>query len=578
MVGNKLEKEISQMPRQEREKLKKEMEDSLKKLEKNITDQSSEKVTKTSKVDVFLTFWDRILIFFLSLFGIMSEEKYILKKRLNFIKEQLRSCDPPIMNVRNGELLPQFGKYIYNVYTKFNIINELLEITIFNPNVWNNTSIPELKTCAEHLFEFLTDTNSLFGISDVKKILSETKSLKRILDKIETEVDKILSTLDPILINRANRIYTKLLIFRELESEVNMKRILKYFVDEKGRFLSATPDSFLTLELEKLSNILSEIDITPMMIEVISSLKKYIEEIIKEDAYEYERFKQISKNLTNEELEKVSESVERLHLVEVVSLLKGDPDYIPIFIFPEHSLLNEYKHVVKEKSKNFVTKVIKDLIKEKTNNFYFLIGKGHEEFKNRVTSIYVEETNEMLSKFNLPQFIYVGAFEVIYSFYYFFWKTMFRETFEDVILNGLFKDRYFKTALSSINQSINEIEKEIASFLVQTSQGGEYYEFVNKFILDPTSLNVESNRKLLIQKIFTINTFVSSIILKIYDQLLQLKKYLDYILSDYSSLTPEYILNIKSIKGVKNKLLIQNLKKGQEVVESMVQILSNFSN
>ncbi|MGC8964834.1 MAG: DUF5312 family protein [Brevinematia bacterium] len=578
MAKDKLQKEISQMEKVERDMLRKEMESTLRELEKKPLTYEEEKITKRARNEVFLTFWDRVLIFIFSLFGIMSEEKYILRKKINFIKERLKSYDPPVISVRTNELLPQFGKFLYEIYVKFNAINELLEMTIFNTNLWNNTSIPELKTVVESLFEFLTNTNSLFGISDVKRIMSETKSLKGIFEKIDAEVENILNTIDPALINRANRLYTKLLIFRKFEEEVDMKRILKYFIDEKGKFSKVIPDSWLVIELEKLANILSETDITPMIIDVVSSLKKYIEEIMERESYEYERFKNVSNNLLPEELKKASESFEKLHLVEVISVLKEDPDYIPIFIFPEHSLVNEYKIVVKEKSKNFVARIIKDIVREKTSNFYYLIGKSHEEFKSKVNSIYVEETNLILAKFNLPQFMYSEAFEVVYSFYYFFWKAEFRESLEDILVNGLFKDKYFKSALSNINQSINEIEKDISSFLKQTSPGGEHFEFINKLIQNPPSLNIENNKKLLIQKITILNNLAGSILFKISDHLLQLKKYLDYILSDYSSMSPEYILNIKSIKGIKNKLLIQNLKKGYEVIDVLIQIISNFSN
>lgn len=577
-TNEKLKKEIKKMSPSERERLKKEMEESLKEM-KTHTIEEQLRLPSNPSQEVYLTFWDKFLIFIFSILGIMSNQEYIKRKRLRIIKDKVAKVNPPIMNVNRKILYAQFGKYLYEIYIVFNSIYELLEMTVFNSNVWDNVYLDNFRTCSEYLFEFLTNTRSLFGITDLKSVISEYKSLKKIFDRIEVEVNNNISTLDPTVITRANKIYTKLVVFKNLIEEINFKRMLKYFSDERGKIdEDAIPDFWFIQEIEKLCNIISEIDITPMMVDVINSLKKYIEEIIDKTSYDYKKFNSISQILVSDRLNKVYDVIEKMNFSEVVSILKDDPDYIPIFIVPEQSLVNVYKDVVINKSKNFASKTIKAIIKEKSNVFFYLVGKNEDDVKHSIETIYTEDNNERLITYRLNYFVYPTAFTVAYSFIYYSWKPILRPAINDVVVNGLFKEKYLKNTLSSLIQSIDEIEKDIMNFIKQTTRGGEYYATISKFFDDPNTIKVEGNRRLLQQKISVVNSLAGNVVLKLYDALSQLNKYLKFVLDDYSSLSPEYILNIKTVKGIYNKALIEALIKGKEVIESVMDILVHYTN
>lgn len=572
MTSNeKIAKEIKKMSFLEREELRKRMQESLETLKSKTVKQEVPRVVSAT---VELTFWDRILIFIFSLLGIMSFEDYIRRKRLAIIKKKVASMDPPVMNTATKALYPQMGKYLYEIYSVVDAIGNLLELTILNSNVWDNTSMLERKTCAEYLFEFLTNTRSLFGITDLKTILSETKSIKRIFDRIEVEVENSVASLDQVALNRVNKIYTRLLVFVDLKKEVNFKRILRYFLDENGKISrKVIPEYWLIQELEKLCNILSETDITPMMIDVIMALKKYIEEVMEKDSYEYGSFLRISQILSPENLNKTYDIVDKLDLSNIICVLKDDPDYIPLYIVPERSLVSIYKEVVTNKSKNYASKILKEMIREKTNVFFYLLGKSESEIKESFTSFYVEENNEKLVNYRLTHFVYATAFLVVYSFYNYYWKPFFREAINDVVVNGIFKEKYLKTSLLSAMNGMDELGKEIANFIRETSKGGEYYSYISKFFEDPTIVKSDSTKRTLQQKISVVNNLAGSIVLKCNDNVQQLLKYLKFVLDDYSSLSPEYVLNIKTIKGVYNKVLMETLSKGKEVLESVNEVL-----
>lgn len=578
MASNeKITKEIKKMSSTEREELRKKMQESLNSLKSKTIQQEKPKIVDTTTVE--LTFWDRILIFIFSLFGIMSFEDYLRRKRLKMIKEKVASMEPQVMNTTTKALYPQFGKYIYEIFSIVDAINNLLEITILNSNVWDNTNLFERKTCAEYLFEFLTNTRSLFGITDLKTILSETKSIKRIFDRIEVEVENSVASLDQITVNRANKIYTRLLVFVDLRKEINFKKILKYFLDDKGKIsLRVIPDYWLIQELEKLCNILSETDITPMIVDVIMALKKYIDEVMDKGSYEYGAFSKVSQILSPENLNKTYDIVDKLNLTNILCVLKDDPDYVPLFIVPDKSLVNVYKDVVINKSKNYASKIIKEMIKEKTNVFFYLLGKGEYDVKETFTSIYTEENNEKLVNQKLTHFVYATAFLVVYSFYNYYWKPFFREAVNDIIVNGIFKEKYLKTSLMSAMNGIDEMGKDISNFIKETSKGGEYYSYISKFFEDPTIVKSDSTKRTLQQKISVVNNLAGSIVLKCNDNVQQLLKYLKFVLDDYSSLSPEYILNVKTIKGVYNKVLMETISKGKEVLESISEVLVFFAN
>lgn len=575
--NEKITREIKKMSSSEREELRKKMQESLISLKSKNINQSIPKAVDITPVE--LTFWDRVLLFIFSLFGIMSFEDYIRRKRLKMIKEKVASMDPQVMNTATKVLYPQFGKYLYEIYSVVDAITNLLEITLLNPNVWDDTGVFEKKTCAEYLFEFLTNTRALFGITDLKTILSETKSIKRIFDRIDVEVENSISSLDQITLNRVNKIYTRLLVFIDLKKEVNFKKIIKYFLDDKGKIsLKVIPDYWLIQELEKLCNILSETDITPMIVDVILALRKYIEEIMDKNSYEYSSFSKFSQILSQENLNKTYEIIEKLNLTDVVCVLKDDPDYVPLFIVPDKSLVNIYKDVILNKSKNYVSRVIKEMIKDKTNVFFYLLGKSELDVKESFTSIYTDENNERLMTSKMPYFVYSTAFFVVYSFYNYFWKPFFREAVNDIIVNGIFKEKYLKNSLLVSMNGIDEIGKDIANFVKDTSKGGEYYSYISKFFEDPNILKSESTKRVIQQKISIVNNLAGSIVFKCNDNVQQLLKYLKFVLDDYSSLSPEYILNVKTIKGVYNKVLMETISKGKEVLESVAEVLSFFTN
>ncbi|MFN4245276.1 MAG: DUF5312 family protein [Brevinematia bacterium] len=576
--SERLREEIEKMPDYERENLRKKMEESIKDL--NLSDKT--KVNRNVQQEysiVSLTLWDRFLIFVFSILGLMSLEMYINRKRLKIIKTRVASISPPLMNVKKKYLYPQFGKYLYEFYVVISSVSELLEMTVFNPNIWDNIDDYNFKTCSEYLFEFLTNTRSLFSITDLKSVISENKSLKKIFDKIEVEVNNNISDLDVSVINKANKIYTRLFIFRELDKNVDFKKLLRYFSDEKGRISNnAIPDFWFTQEIEKLCNIVSEIDITPMIIDVIMALKKYISEIIDKQSYDYKKFSKISQILSPENLNKVYEITEKIDLIDIVCILKDDPDFLPIFVVPEQSLVNVYRDVIISKSKNHATEIVNNIIKEKVDTFFYLLGKTDLEVRNALDNIiYIESFNDRLTSYKLDYFVYPVAFRVVYSIFNYFWKPYFRDALNDIVVNGIFKERYLKNSISSIIQSFDESEKAIQDFVKKVGMGGEYYNVINRFIEEPDILRSETSKKSIQQKIVLVNNLAGVIVVKYYDLLLQLNKYLKLVLDDYYSISPEYILNIKTIKGVYNKALIDTLKKGQDIVSVSVEILSYYT-
>lgn len=578
MGSERLKKEISKMPPSEREKLRKEMEESLREMRGSKQDLEFRKIPNTSVGSVTLTFWDKFLVFIFSIFNIMSLEEYIRRKRLRMIKDRVSHLNPPIMNVTRKVIYAQFGRYLYELYTILDGVIEILSMTVFNPNVWDTVSAGDTKLCSEYLFEFLTNTKPPIGISDIKAIISEYKSLRKILDRIEVEVEDSISALDPPLLNRANKIYTRLFVFKDLGEQVSFKKMLRYFLDDKGRISgNAVPDLWFTEELEKLCNIISEIDITPMMIDVIIALKRYLEELVDKQSEDYKKLTQLSQILTQENLSKGYEIVEKMNLPDVVSILKEDPDYIPVFLVPEQSLANVYKEVVTRKSKNLASRIVKSIVDEKKKAFYRMLGRAENE-TNLVETIYLEENNDKLLLYKLGTFSHPTAFQVIYSFFRYFWKPLFRETLNDLVVNGIFKEKYLKTIFSSIISSIDETEKQITNFIKLTAEGGEHYNAINRFLENPNSARVESSRRAIQQRIYAVNSLAESITLKYYDVLSQLNKHLKFVINDHSSLSPEYVLNIRTIKGIHNRTFMENLEKGYKVIELLLDILSHYTN
>jgi hypothetical protein len=574
----KLSEEILKMRPDERKELKAKMEETLGKMKSGSSVESSKRKSRVDEsFEIYLSLWDRILIFIFSLLGVMSRSEYILRKRLNLIRDRLKNISPPIMNVRTNELYPQFGKYIFEIYQKFRRILELLNMSVFNPNLWDNTNL-QYTTCAEYLFEFLTNTRSLFGTLDVKSLLAKKLPVKRLFEQIDTEVEKVVSTLDPALVNKANKVYSKLFVIKELES-VDFKRILKYFANERNEISKyCIPDGWFVGELEKLASVLSEIDITPMILDVLTALKKYLGEIVGKDAPEYKSLLEIDPVISSESFEELRDTIENLHLIEVLSLLKKDPDYIPFWVVPDRSLVNVYKEVVKRKSKAYASNVVNSSVKEKQNLFYMFLPEGlesKEKFSN--LTIYTEGKNEILSKYQLPQFLYVVPVEIIYVFFDALWKKGFYSSLNDLVVNGIFKDKYLKSTLSNLIISFSELEKDLLDFLKRTGKGGEEYNILNKFFEDPTSLNSENLKRTLQQKISFVNSLAYSLVFKMNDYSGQFNKYLGYVLDDFNSLTPEYVLNIKSIKGIHNPLLKASLSKGKEAFSNIIEILSYFS-
>lgn len=574
----RIDEEIKSMPPDEREELRRKMEESLK--EMKVSDKPKETTSRQTTSDqVYLSLWDNLLIFILSLLGLSSYEKYVRNKRLRIIKRKVSGNTPRIMNPYTKELYPQFARYLYELYETVSSVKELFDMTIFNPNVWDNSSALEIKTCSEYLFEILTSSKPMIGISDVKSIISEYRSIKRVFDRIETEVQANLESIDQAVVNKANKVYSRLFAFKELIEQVNFKRILKQFMDERGKItMNATPDYVFTSELEKLSNILSETDITPMVVDVIIALKKYLEELINKESYDYNTFSRISSALSKENLDKVGEIIEKMDLVNVICILKDDPDYYPVFLMPEHSLLNTYREVVISKNKALATKILDEIISQKMEIFYNTIGVKYNEVKDGMPTIYNEETSKILISHKLNYFTHTISFEVVYAFFYYFWKKGFRESVNDIIVNGIFRDRYYKNLLSSVLQSIEESEKDISNFVKQTSRGGEHYGVISKFLEDVNYIKSENSRKSLQQKISVLNNLAGGIVLKYNDYFTQLSKNLKLILDDYSSLSPEYLLNVKTIKGIYNKTLMDSIKKGAEVISVALDILSYYSN
>jgi hypothetical protein len=529
-------------------------------------------------LNVQLTFWDRLIMFIISLLGLGTQEEYKKNKALKMIEQRLKRSKPVMVDFSRRYLSGNFGKVILSLYDQAKVLRTIFDIFLNNENIWKGVGVE--KSSCEYLFETITNLESVVEDyknlnQNIRSIVGKTNSLKTALKIAEDEISRVLKAIPQELVQRANNIFNTLMKFREF-AFFDFETIVRKFTlssELKGGSISFKPVSpqGLINHLKDLESILLSLELDNLYVyEYIKLMVNYVE-LFTPSAKEMGEIKQ---KINEEFFNSLRDKINKLMITDVISVIANDPTHKPFVIKTSYSLFNEFTNVLMDKYK----RIIVTLMEEKNSKLIekyltMMFGKPIEipEF-----GIYSTNVSKLFSKYGLPMFLYSKAVGVTSLFVKEVWESYLATTLNTLIVSGNFSEKSLQKTLSELYAKVEPVVAKMNSFIKAVEQGGEYHVLLSRFISNPSLMLNESNKKIIERKVLIINSVAYEFLEAMRDIFSGIHKILSFVVEDIYAPFPKVVVNIHKIGGMSNRNLIENLEKSVEKLNGYVSILKLF--
>jgi|GEM_PF-3544781 len=529
-------------------------------------------------LNVELTFWDRLIMFLMSIFGLGTSEEYKKSKALRNIEQRIRRSRPTMVDFSRKYLSGNFGKMILSLYDQAKVLRVLFDAFLNNENIWKGMGVE--KSSCEYLFEVITNLESVVEDyknlnSNIKNIVDKTNSLKTALRIGEDEINRILKEIPQELIQKANNIFNIIMKFREF-AFFDFETIVRKFTvvsEVKGgsvSFKSVSPQG-LTNHLRDLESILLSLDVDNIYIyEYLKLIINYIETFTPS----VKEIKEVKTKINEEFFSSLRDKVSKLMITDVISVITNDPLHKPLVIKTSYSLFNEFTNVLMDKYKRLIVNLMEEKNSKLIEKYLtMMFGKQVEipEF-----GIYSTNVSKLFSKYGLPMFLYTKAIGISNLFIKEVWEPYLANTINSLIVSGNFSEKSIQKTLSELYTKVDPVVAKMNNFIKSVEQGGEYHILLSRFISNPSLMLNEANKKIVERKVLIINSVAYEFLSAMRDIFSGTYKIISFIIDDIYAPFPKVVTNIHKIGGVSNKNLIENIEKSAEKLNGYTSILKLF--
>jgi len=581
---------VLQLTEEEKTKLKKTV--SQYQQEEKEPSSPRDRVSKVSKesekkeVKIELNFIEKIISFFLSIFGIESVKDYKIHKALKLIEKSINKYKPPVYNFSSQRVTKFFAYKLYDIYMKLLTLKKIFDSTINKPEVWNMSS-QQQKTGIELFFEKLMNINSSevdnkFSYQGISKIVADFESFKMAEDNINRTLQDHLSSItnEKATIATVNSIYTNVLYFKNIiDFDFNQffKRfdpqystgISPSFKDIPGEalipYLSSLEESFLQIDLN--------IDNTGVF-KILYDVGKYLsssEEVLvsNEDTLNLGEALTIDNTVENLAVlfDSLRDFVNKNYFTQLLQLIKKDPLYFPTIIHTRHDFYKTYCEIFEQRVQYITRRIIKEKKMKK------LEDSARKVFNTiKWSGIYNNEYSKKVEEIFDTGFNYCYHIGIINTYITDYYNEMIKNVINLIVTGGIFVDKFFQKSVSDTFYSMEKYEEKLRDFNFEISEEGLNGKKISSSISKKENIPPDQKRNM--ERIITgINVKAKDLFDEFYSHFVAIADIISKIYSDITSKPPKYIRNIRTIGGLKNNKFINTTIKCFDSLQPIKELI-----
>lgn len=537
-------------------------------------------VRREEVVDVELSIWERIIMFIVSLLGIMSSSEYKKSKTLKKLEQRLRKSKPVMVDFSRGYLSGEFGKVVLSLYEQAKVLRGIFDIFLNNNNFWRGVGVE--KSACEYLFESITDLPNVveryreLNRDFIAKIVEKSQSMKVAIKVVEEEIESVMKSIPEELIKRSDGIFNNIVKLREFayfDFETIVRRFTQSSEIKRGKisFKSVSPQGLVN-HLRDMESILLSINLDDVYTShYVKAMVEYIEAYTGENP---ERVKEIKEKFNSDFFSILSENVRKLNIADLVAYVTKDPSHKPFIIKTNYSLFKEFSKVVHERYKKMVISMMEEKnsrLIEKYMNVIF--GKPVEVIEN---GIYSSSVSFLFTRYGLPPLFYTKLVPICAQFIKDVWDANLKDRINTLVVSGLFSEKQLQRTLMDLMSKVEPTKVKMNDFIKAVEQGGEYHLLLSRFLSNPSLLGNEGNKKVVERKIIMMNGLCFEFLSSFKDIFKGMYKILSYIVDDIYAPFPKTVVNIHKIGGVNNREFLESIEKAVEKLNAFSSLISVF--
>ncbi len=531
-------------------------------------------------IEVELSLWDRILMFIMSIFGVLSSSDYKRNKALDNLKKKLKKSKPLMIDFSRGYLSENFGKVIFSLYDSAKLLRNVFDIFINNENFWKGIGVE--KSSCEYLFENITDLPNVverykeINREFISKIVEKSQNVKSAIKVIEDEINFVIKSIPEDVIKKADNLFNNIMKVREFayfDFETIVRRFTQVSELKGGKlsFKSISPQGLIN-HLRDLESILLSLDVDDTY--TAHYIKIMIDYIEKYSSGSVEKVKDLKERMNNNFFQSINDSIRKLNIVDLVAYIAREPNHKPFVIKTNYSLFKEFSKIILDRYRNLVVLMMEEKnsrLIEKYINVIF--GKPIEIMEY---GIYSSNVNSLFSKYGVPTFLYTKLLPIVSSFIKDIWDAYLKDVVNTLVVSGSFSEKQLQKTLSDIMTKVEFFRAKMNDFIKAVEQGGEYYILLSRFISTPSLLSNEGNKKIIERKVMIMNGVCFEFINGFKDLFKAMYKILSFVVEDIYAPFPKTVVNIHRIKGAGNKEFIESIEKSVEKLNSFFSLITLF--
>lgn len=540
-----------------------------------------------ASLNVKLTLLEKIMLFFLSLFGIQSKEQFIQKKIVRNIEKELMRIRPPIYNSGTKRISKYFAFKLHDLYLKLTWLKQIFNTTINNKKLWDNPKCE--KTIIEILFESLAlinadEIDNKFSFQGIETIISQFENPRKAIETLEKTLYAHVYSIDKSVIEKVNKTYTNLIYFKnliEFDYVALFKRfdptfhpgVSPNFVDVSGEalvpYLRELEESILHIDLamdnififEKLFVVSKKIKSDEISTDDTNTTAN--DSIIEHDDITPDNLKKEVSSL----LDVLRELMYRKYIVLLIQVIKSDPLYEPSFIHTKHDFFKMYLEILEKRIKITAKDVIKSRKKKKIASY------TRKLFSQIVwVGIYNLQLSEELEQSGYLGFPYTFNLAIINSFFLRYYNTVIQQTINVLILNGIFTEKNFHKMVSDTFYNMDKFSKKFEIFKEDMKNEGSVGKRLLKLLARKD--NFQNEHKNTVEKqIVSINGRARDLYEE-FDRLFSaISDVIKKVNADITAKPPRYVRNIRGIGGFRSTKFLKDVEKSDKTLTTMRDVM-----
>lgn len=534
--------------------------------------QGSRRKQATAKLSIF----ERLVRFILLLFTGQSFADYEKKKRVKELKQALKRFRPQIYNFQTETITEDFAKLIHDLVKLLWPYRVVFEDVFGEDDAERHLDfqLHYIRNTIETISEEEIARFSEEGLKEFVRTDRDAVARKRIGDLIEA----FLRNFDEDSRRRLNRNFADFLNVKEMIG-FNFFSLLRRFnasytiESEDQLFHDIRPDG-VGETLKDLESMLLAINTKALPSVLGLAADYYRKKMLKKvDQADSEaillHFQKMEESDYRMLIAAISRIVAGQQLCFLIRYITKNLDY-ESYVYPKGT--NFFEEFRKGLSTAITTRLDRILAKRKQEEVNAKLKELFETFEPIPEFLYSDATNKILTRLDLPVFIYPTAFYVAIRFYDEKYYQYIKRNLNKLIVDGSFKDSLARRTLADEFYKMDDLSGRLTAFSnsinIQKEKGSVLQGMLQKFKGDLAS------KKALGTRIATINQELHAVLQDTRACVTSLQNVLVRIGHDIDSVKPEIVDNLHKIGSSGNTRFLGELKRSIREIVLFSDIIS----